>query len=65
MRLHDLRHSYVSAAIHQNASIADIARQVGHASTDVTLKIYAHAFGDELGSSKNVSNLVLKAYENL
>ena len=65
MRLHDLRHSYVSAAIHQNAPITEIARQVGHASTDVTLRIYAHAFGNELESSKNVSNLVRQAYQNL
>jgi len=65
IRLHDLRHSYVSAAIHQNAPITDIARQVGHSSTDVTLRIYAHAFGNELDSSKSVSNLVRQAYENL
>lgn len=58
LKLHGLRHSYVTAALHAGVSLADIARQVGHASTDVTARVYAHAFGDEADASKRISNLV-------
>ena len=61
LHLHELRHSYVTAALHSGVSLADIARQVGHASTEVTARVYAHAFGDELTASKHISNLVQNA----
>lgn len=64
MRLHDMRHSFVSAAIHEGAAVTEIARQVGHASTDVTTRIYAHAFGDELETSRRISELVQSAYRS-
>lgn len=58
IHLHGLRHSYVTAALHAGVSLADIARQVGHASTDVTARVYAHAFGDEISASRRISALV-------
>lgn len=61
LHLHELRHSYVTAALHAGVSLADIARQVGHASTEVTARVYAHAFGDEIDASKHISNLVQSA----
>ena len=61
LHLHELRHSYVTAALHAGVSLADIARQVGHASTEVTARVYAHAFGDEVDTSKHISNLVQSA----
>ena len=61
LHLHELRHSYVTAALHSGVSLDGIARQVGHASTEVTARVYAHAFGDELTASKHISNLVQNA----
>ena len=61
LHLHELRHSYVTAALHAGVSLADIARQVGHASTEVTARVYAHAFGDEIDASKHISSLVQSA----
>lgn len=61
LHLHELRHSYVTAALHAGVSLADIARQVGHASTEVTARVYAHAFGDEIDASKHISDLVQTA----
>lgn len=61
LHLHELRHSYVTAALHAGVSLADIARQVGHASTEVTARVYAHAFGDEIDASKHISALVQSA----
>jgi integrase len=41
---HDLRHVAASVLIGQDASVAYVARILGHASPSVTLGIYAHLF---------------------
>jgi integrase len=43
-RWHDLRHVAASLLIEQGASVAYIAKVLGHASPSTTLSIYAHAF---------------------
>ncbi|MFP7243125.1 site-specific integrase [Pediococcus pentosaceus] len=42
IRFHGLRHSHVSFLLHNNVDINYISQRVGHASTSVTLKTYAH-----------------------
>ena len=43
---HSLRHSYASLALDDGVPIQDIARQLGHASIQTTMKIYSHFIGD-------------------
>ena len=43
IRVHDLRHSYASMLINSKRySSTDIARQLGHTSSNVTMRTYAH-----------------------
>lgn len=44
LRMHDLRHTFASLLIAQGADVVAVSRQLGHASPDITLKIYAHLF---------------------
>lgn len=43
IRVHDLRHSHVSLLIYKGFSAVQIAKRVGHSSTDITFR-YAHLF---------------------
>lgn len=45
LRLHDLRHSFASAAVAQGLSLAQIGELLGHASTQTTMR-YAHLMED-------------------
>lgn len=49
IRLHDLRHSFVSLCISKGASITTVAKLIGDSILQVT-KTYAHAFNDEVKS---------------
>ena len=42
LRFHDLRHSYASWLIHRKVPVPTVSWLLGHASPDITLKIYAH-----------------------
>lgn len=44
LRLHDLRHTFASLLISGGADVVTVSRQLGHASPNVTLGIYAHMF---------------------
>lgn len=44
LRFHDLRHTFASLAIAQGLDVVFVSRQLGHASPDVTLKVYSHLF---------------------
>jgi integrase len=43
-RLHDLRHWSATVAIGSGHDVRTVANRLGHASPDVTPRIYAHAF---------------------
>jgi integrase len=43
-RFHDLRHTFASLLIAQGANVVFVSRQLGHASPDITLRVYAHLF---------------------
>jgi integrase len=43
MRLHDLRHTCATWLIHQREPATDVAKFLGHADGEVTMRIYAHA----------------------
>lgn len=44
IRVHDLRHSYASLLINKGTDLTIISRLMGHASTDITYKIYSHFY---------------------
>jgi integrase len=44
LRFHDLRHTFASLLIAEGANIVFVSRQLGHASPDITLRVYAHLF---------------------
>jgi integrase len=44
MRCYDPRHTFASLLIAQGARVVFVSRQLGHASPDITLRVYAHLF---------------------
>ena len=44
LRFHDLRHTFASLLIAEGANVVFVSRQLGHASPDITLRVYAHLF---------------------
>jgi integrase len=40
--LHDLRHTYASSLIRAGIDVLRVARMLGHASPDITLRVYGH-----------------------
>jgi integrase len=55
VRFHDLRHTLASLLIQNGASIEVIANQLGHSSTAVTVKHYAHLSPDYIGKAVRAS----------
>jgi integrase len=47
LRFHDLRHTFASLLIAEGLGVVFVSRQLGHASTSVTLDVYAHLFDRE------------------
>jgi hypothetical protein len=47
LRLHDARHTYASLALASGKSVRWVAGQLGHASPELTLRVYAHALKEE------------------
>jgi integrase len=43
IRLHDLRHSYATAALKAGVNPKIVSQRLGHASVDFTLTVYSHA----------------------
>jgi integrase len=44
VRWHDLRHCFASLLIGGGANVVFTSRQLGHGSSDITLRVYAHLF---------------------
>lgn len=48
IRLHDVRHSYATAALADGVPVKVVSQRLGHADITVTLKVYAHVLpGDD------------------
>lgn len=54
IRVHDLRHSYVSVLINAGTPITTISKLVGHASTEMTWKVYSHMYPVTLSDAIDV-----------
>jgi integrase len=44
LHFHDFRHTFASLLIAQGANVVYVSRQLGHASPNITLSVYAHLF---------------------
>jgi integrase len=42
-RVHDLRHTAASLLLAQGVPAPEVSRMLGHASVDITYRLYAHA----------------------
>jgi integrase len=47
LRVHDLRHTFVSLLIASGANVKQVSTWAGHSSTSVTLDTYTHLFHDD------------------
>lgn len=59
IRLHDLRHSYATAALADGIPVKVVSQRVGHADVAVTLRTYAHVMpGDDAEAARRADILV-------
>ncbi len=49
--LHSLRHSFASMMLESGCSIKALQRSLGHASATMTLNVYSHLIGENIGDS--------------
>jgi hypothetical protein len=58
IRLHDLRHSYATAALAAGVPVKVLSQRIGHADVGVTLAVYAHLMpGDDEDAARRVDAL--------
>jgi integrase len=62
IRLHDLRHSYATAALAAGVPVKVLSQRVGHADVGVTLAVYAHVLpGDDEEAARRADALLSEA----
>ena len=59
IRVHDLRHMYVSLMLASGASPVDLAAQVGHSSVSFMLKVYAHSMPTNRAALAKLTDKIL------
>jgi integrase len=57
---HALRHTHASQLIDQGVDIVTISRRLGHATPDITLRVYAHRFQKDDSKAAAAINAILK-----
>lgn len=59
IRLHDLRHSYATAALAAGVPVKVLSQRIGHADIGVTLAVYAHVMpGDDEDAARRADALL-------
>ena len=56
--MHGLRHTYASMLIADGVPVSEVSAQLGHASVDITLRIYTHLFTKATTASKAISDAI-------
>ena len=64
VRWHDLRHTFASMLISNGANIAYVSRQLGHGSSDITLRCYSHLF-DRAEHAQRTRNALEQSFSAL
>lgn len=59
IRVHDLRHSYVSVLINAGVPITTISKLVGHTSVEMTWKVYSHLYPDTLSEAIDIFDQIM------
>jgi integrase len=61
IRLHDVRHSYATAALAAGVPVKVVSQRIGHADVGVTLKVYAHVMpGDDELAAKMADQIIVQ-----
>jgi integrase len=63
-RFHDLRHTAASLLVAEGLNVVFVSRQLGHASPDITLRVYAHLF-DRAEHGKRASDALEAGFGHL
>jgi integrase len=50
IRFHDLRHTHATGLLAQGHSIKAVSQRLGHASVELTLRVYAHVLPTDDGA---------------
>ena len=58
IRIHDFRHSHASLLINHGINIQEIAKRLGHANINITLKTYSHLYPKESERALTILNSV-------
>lgn len=56
--MHGLRHTYASMLIKDGVPVSEVSAQLGHASVDITLRVYTHLFTEASTASKAISDAI-------
>ena len=56
--MHGLRHTYASMLIADGVPVSEVSAQLGHASVDITLRVYTHLFTKATTASKAISDAI-------
>ena len=56
--MHGLRHTYASMLISEGVPVSEVSAQLGHASVDITLRVYTHLFVQASTASKAISEAI-------
>jgi integrase len=64
LRLHDARHTFASLMIAEGLDVVTVSRQLGHASPDITLKVYANLF-DQARHAERTRTVMEKSFGDL
>jgi len=59
IRIHDFRHSHASLLINHGINIQEIAKRLGHANINITLKTYSHLYPKESERALTILNSVI------
>lgn len=60
--MHGLRHTYASMLIAEGVPVSEVSAQLGHASVDITLRVYTHLFTEATTASKAISDAINKKW---
>ena len=56
--MHGLRHTYASMLIAEGVPVSEVSAQLGHASVDITLRVYTHLFVQATTASRAISDAI-------
>lgn len=56
--MHGLRHTYASMLIAAGVPVSEVSAQLGHASVDITLRVYTHLFTEASTASRAISDAI-------